>query len=174
MQQPTPAQILAAQHQQAAFRRQQAQIQAQYVPPPIEMDEIPAPTFDQVLVEQIQSYTGQLQIPDTIRDQSQHAEVIAVGPGAWYANQFQKAPCEVGDRIFFLPGNGVPLNMGTRKLYLMQANSVLGIFPKKVKIAIDVPASHLVPTMAAQKTPYESTVDAQRAIDEASEEPKAE
>ena len=89
------------------------------------------PLHDRVLVrriEQDESTTGGIIIPDTAKEKPMEGEVIAAGPGA-RGEDGQVHPLDVkaGDRILFGKWSGSEVKIEDEELIIMKESDILGV-----------------------------------------------
>jgi len=89
------------------------------------------PLADKIVVKVIdetETTSGGIFIPDTAREKPQKGEVIAVGPGKTLENG-QKEPLEVkvGDKVIFAKYGGTDIKIGTQEVKILSERDVLGI-----------------------------------------------
>lgn len=95
------------------------------------------PLHDRVLVRRVEeqeSTSGGIIIPDTAKDKPQEGEVLAVGKGK--VNEDGKPlPLDVktGDRILFGKYSGTEIHMDGEEYLIMREEEVLGILLKTAK-----------------------------------------
>jgi chaperonin GroES len=95
------------------------------------------PLHDRVLVRRVEeqeSTSGGIIIPDTAKDKPQEGEILAVGKGK--VNEDGKPlPLDVktGDRILFGKYSGTEIHMGGEEYLIMREEEVLGILAKTAK-----------------------------------------
>jgi chaperonin GroES len=95
------------------------------------------PLHDRVLVRRVEeqeSTSGGIIIPDTAKDKPQEGEVLAVGKGK-VKEDGKPLPLDVktGDRILFGKYSGTEINMDGEEYLIMREEEVLGILAKTAK-----------------------------------------
>lgn len=116
---------------------QKPQIERREVPEFSTNDEF-TPVHDFMLVRRLASFKTELQLPDSIKDREQYAEVISAGPGTYTGNGTLIPPCAKPGDLIFLPSDdgtgkppGIKVTVKGEELYLIRANNhVLGVFNK--------------------------------------------
>lgn len=101
-------------------------------PKPIKFDQMIKPMADLILVERI--YVGQgdlmVDIPQELVEKQTTAIVVAVGDGRitdWGVTIYPC--CKVGDRVFVPPGQGFPVEVQGRNMFLVPNNQIIAIIP---------------------------------------------
>ena len=89
------------------------------------------PLGDQVLlepIEQAQSTTSGIVLPETAKEKPQEGKVLAVGPGS-RNEEGQRQPLEVsvGDRVLFAKYSGTEFKLRSSKYLIMRERDILGI-----------------------------------------------
>jgi chaperonin GroES len=89
------------------------------------------PLHDRVLVrrlEQDQTTSGGIIIPDTAQEKPQEGEVVAAGPGA-RGDDGKLAPLDVkaGDRILFGKWSGTEVKVDGEELLIMKESDIMGV-----------------------------------------------
>ncbi len=89
------------------------------------------PLHDRVLVrrlEQDQTTSGGIIIPDTAQEKPQEGEVVAAGPGA-RGDDGKLAPLDVkaGDRILFGKWSGSEVKVDGEELLIMKESDIMGV-----------------------------------------------
>ena len=89
------------------------------------------PLHDRVLVrrlEQDQTTTGGIIIPDSAQEKPQEGEVVAAGPGA-RGDDGKLAPLDVkaGDRILFGKWSGTEVKVDGEELLIMKESDIMGV-----------------------------------------------
>jgi chaperonin GroES len=86
---------------------------------------------DRVLVrriEQDESTTGGIIIPDTAKEKPMEGEVIAAGPGARGGDgQVHPLDVKAGDRILFGKWSGSEVKIEDEELIIMKESDILGV-----------------------------------------------
>ena len=95
------------------------------------------PLHDRVLVRRVEeqeSTSGGIIIPDTAKDKPQEGEVLAVGKGK-VKEDGKPLPLDVktGDRILFGKYSGTEIHMDGEEYLIMREEEVLGILAKTAK-----------------------------------------
>ena len=89
------------------------------------------PLHDRALVrriEQDESTTGGIIIPDTAKEKPMEGEVIAVGPGARGEDgQIHPLDVKAGDRILFGKWSGSEVKIEDEELIIMKESDILGV-----------------------------------------------
>ena len=89
------------------------------------------PLHDRVLVrriEQDESTTGGIIIPDTAKEKPMEGEVIAAGPGARGGDgQVHPLDVKAGDRILFGKWSGSEVKIEDEELIIMKESDILGV-----------------------------------------------
>jgi chaperonin GroES len=89
------------------------------------------PLHDRVLVrrlEQDQTTSGGIIIPDTAQEKPQEGEVVAAGPGA-RGDDGKLAPLDVkaGNRILFGKWSGSEVKVDGEELLIMKESDIMGV-----------------------------------------------
>ena len=95
------------------------------------------PLHDRVLVRRVEeqeSTSGGIIIPDTAKDKPQEGEVLAIGKGK-VKEDGKLLPLDVkaGDRILFGKYSGTEIHMDGEEYLIMREEEVLGILAKTAK-----------------------------------------
>ena len=89
------------------------------------------PLHDRVVVRRIEedeSTTGGIIIPDTAKEKPQQGEVIAVGPGARdEKGVVQPLDVKAGDRVLFGKWSGTEVKIDGEELLIMKESDILGV-----------------------------------------------
>lgn len=100
----------------------------------LNFDDLPMPTNDLVMLEQIKEVTSALvAIPESVNEKSNRFVVISKGPGRHTdAGAVIHPPCEIGDVVYanINPGNALAFKKDGRQFFLVQGLNIMGIFPK--------------------------------------------
>ena len=89
------------------------------------------PLSDKIVVEVIdetEQTSGGIFIPDSAREKSQKAKVLAVGPGKTLVNgQKEEMEVKVGDVVLFAKYGGSDIKVGDKEYKILSVRDVLGI-----------------------------------------------
>ncbi|HIZ27570.1 MAG TPA: co-chaperone GroES [Candidatus Adamsella sp.] len=89
------------------------------------------PLSDKIVVEVIdetEQTSGGIFIPDSAREKSQKAKVLAVGPGKTLENgQKEEMEVKVGDVVLFAKYGGSDIKVGDKEYKILSVRDVLGI-----------------------------------------------
>lgn len=89
------------------------------------------PLSDKIVVEVIdetEQTSGGIFIPDSAREKSQKAKVLAVGPGKTLENgQKEEMEVKVGDVVLFAKYGGSDIKIGDKEYKILSVRDVLGI-----------------------------------------------
>lgn len=90
-----------------------------------------APLHDRVLVRRVEeeeTTSGGLIIPDTAKEKPQEGEVVAVGEGARKdSGELIPMSVKAKDRILFGKWSGTEVKLGGEELIIMKESDILGI-----------------------------------------------
>ena len=95
------------------------------------------PAHDLILVERLNTYEGNLVLPESAANQEQVAVVISTGIGGYSQNGLLIPNCvKAGDKIFLPedPNLGIKFKMGGKNRILIRNHQVLGVFPETQKV----------------------------------------
>ena len=89
------------------------------------------PLSDKIVVEVIdetEQTSGGIFIPDSAREKSHKAKVLAVGPGKTLENgQKEEMEVNVGDVVLFAKYGGSDIKVGDKEYKILSVRDVLGI-----------------------------------------------
>ena len=89
------------------------------------------PLSDKIVVEVIdetEQTSGGIFIPDSAREKSQKAKVLAVGPGKTLENEKkEEMEVKVGDVVLFAKYGGSDIKVGDKEYKILSVRDVLGI-----------------------------------------------
>ncbi len=89
------------------------------------------PLQDRIIIERIdeeESSKGGIIIPDTAKEKSQEAKVVAVGKGKVLENgKIQKLDVKKGDRVLFSKFAGTEITVEGEERLILREDDVLGI-----------------------------------------------
>lgn len=87
------------------------------------------PIEDRVIVKAVkkEENKGGLFIPDTVNENTQTGEVIAVGPGKFEHGVFVPTGIAKGDKILFAKHQAIPLNHDGEEVHLLSPASILAV-----------------------------------------------
>ena len=89
------------------------------------------PLQDRILVKRLEEQEikkGGIIIPDSVKEQPQEAEVVAVGPGKVTRNgKLQPMSVKVGDKILFGKYSGNEVKLDGEEYLIMREEDVLGV-----------------------------------------------
>jgi len=93
------------------------------------------PLHDRVVVKRLdeeETTTGGIIIPDTAKEKPMQGEVVAVGPGA-RDEDGKVAPMDVkaGDRVLFNKWSGTEVKIDGEELLIMKESDIKGVFEGK-------------------------------------------
>ena len=93
------------------------------------------PLHDRVVVKRLdeeETTTGGIIIPDTAKEKPMQGEVVAVGPGA-RDEDGKVAPMDVkaGDRVLFNKWSGTEVKIDGEELLIMKESDIMGVFEGK-------------------------------------------
>ncbi|MFH0701950.1 MAG: co-chaperone GroES [bacterium] len=80
------------------------------------------------VIEETETTSGGIFIPDTAREKSQKGEVLAVGPGKMLENgKREEMEVKVGDKVLFTKYGGTDIKIGNLEYKILSERDVLGI-----------------------------------------------
>lgn len=90
------------------------------------------PLHDRVLlrrIEQDEKTAGGIIIPETAKEKPMEAEVIAVGPGAFYEDGEKRIPLDVkeGDTVLISKWAGTEITVDGEELLVVKESDIMGV-----------------------------------------------
>ena len=103
------------------------------------------PLHDYVVLRRLEAEektVGGIIIPDTVRKESSHGEVVAAGPGA-RTKSGKRAAMSVkpGDMVLLSRWVGNEVELDGEELLIVRESEILGILPATTRARLDSPAS---------------------------------
>lgn len=87
------------------------------------------PLYDRILVKRVEedeTSSGGIIVPDTAKEKPQEGEVVAVGKGKMLENgQIQEPVVAVGDRILFGKYSGTEIEYESQEYLIMREDDIL-------------------------------------------------
>ena len=92
------------------------------------------PLADRILIKRIeneQTTSGGIIIPDTAKEKPQEGEVVAIGNGKLLDNgELSKSSLKKGDRILFGKYSGTEIKLSGHEHLILREDEVLGVLEK--------------------------------------------